>query len=180
MTWNVLAIYPNHEAQAERQLKRQRFRIYLPRCKHYHRRGRDRAGPIYLWPGYMLIQLDEVWPSENDLMAAWRAVLDTPGVADVLKLAEEDFHPAQLDDDYVASVRRLEGIDGLIMLRNRRPPKFIRDQMVKVVNRSSIFWDHQDFRVVSEDPGRRVTALKEMLGNLVKVEFAPEELEAVA
>lgn len=108
-TWFLAQLKPNGASIAERNLRRQGFRIFVPRQQETRRaRGRFITRLRPLFPGYIFVALDLV-------QGGWRAVNSTCGISRLVCFGRE---PAAVPADIIDQLMlHYDGTDG------QPPPK---------------------------------------------------------
>ena len=102
--WYLVYTKPRQENQAQENLVRQGYEVYLPRVRLMRkRRGRQVAIIEPLFPRYLFIRLD----SQND---NWSPIRSTIGVASLVRFGTS---PARVPGDFVAYLMTREGEEGL-------------------------------------------------------------------
>ena len=158
-TWFVAQTESQRESVAERWLTDQQFETYLPRIKVkrvIRERIVDCLAPLF--PSYVFV----------GAVAYWQPIVRSVAILDVLKVDEA---PARLDDAVIESIRARER-DGVIAL----PPRLRRGDRCRV-SRGSFFGHFGIYD--GARPRQRERALLDLLGRLVRVEFARGTLEPV-
>lgn len=107
--WGVVNTHPHRERQAEFNLRRQDFTVYVPRIAKVVRHAR-RVSQVErpLFPGYLFVAI----APEATL---WRPIASTVGVRGIVRSGER---PALVDDRFIAALRERER-EGVIVLPAR-------------------------------------------------------------
>jgi transcriptional antiterminator RfaH len=163
--WYVVHSHAGAEATAARHLRRQGYRIYLPRWRKrrsHARRVEWVAAPLF--PRYLFVRFDIE-------RTRWRAIQSTVGVGHLISVG--DGRPAAVPDGVVEAIRAREAANGLIEI----VPNFRRGETVVIGE--GPFLD-QTGLFESMDDEERVTILLSLLGRDVPVKVPIHAIRAVA
>ena len=152
--WYVVQTQVNCETKAAENLRRQGYRIYLPR--YLKRRSHARKVDLVarpLFPRYVFVAIDMA-------TQRWRSVQSTIGVSRLVTNGEE---PAAVPDGVVRTLRAREDAKGFVRLD---APAFAPGEKVRVL--AGAFVDNVGLFNGMADHDR-VSILLEMLGRKVRV-----------
>jgi len=158
--WAVVQLQPRREAFALSMLARADFTVYAPRLREWRTvRGRQRQHELALFPGYafLLVRLQ------------WHAARWCPGV---VRLVMDGLHPAKVPDAVIEEIRIREH-NGAIEIPRRQLKAGDR---VKIL--SGPF--NGQLAIYAGMSGLdRVAVLLQILGGMVRVTVAREQVEAL-
>ena len=162
--WYAVHTHPRAEEKAAAHLRRQGFKIYLPRYLKRRRHARRiETVPSALFPRYLFIAID--------LEAQrWRAVQSTIGV---VHLVCNGCTPAAVDNRVIDELKQHENEQGFIHLDQR--PRYRPGEKVHVLD--GLFAARFGFFEGVTD-NERVTILLELLGRKVRVVLDAESVAA--
>ena len=152
----VVYCKPREEFRAKAHIEEQGFQVFLPLCKSY--RSTD-LKPLF--PRYMF-----VWVPLNK---AWRPIVNTPGVSDILRCSNEGMGGEKLalvPDSVIDSIRkRMDDDGGAILVGDGEPVrrKFKAGEKLRIVGGVNI--GLEGFYVKSDRD--RVVALLNLFGRKV-------------
>jgi transcriptional antiterminator RfaH len=152
--WIVAQTESQRERTAARYLARSGFENYLPCIKR-----RKLIEPLF--PGYIFVRIERHWHTINN----------TIGILRVLLAGE---CPAVLRDNVLDEIRGREDRRGLIRL-----PKKVHRRGARIRITRGMFADHPGFYDGASGKDRE-RVLLDVLGRLVRVYVAPNDLEFVA
>ena len=158
--WFLAQLKPNCANIAERNLKLQGFRTFLPIEDGTKRvRGKFITAPRPLFPGYIFVQIDTG-------AGHWRTINSTTGITRLVSFGKE---PAPVPLDIVSQLMlRCDGSGKLL------PPKLLKPgDQVRLT--SGPFADFVG-RIESIAPERRVWVLMEIMGGETRVAVATDLL----
>ncbi len=164
----VAVVYckPREEFRAVRKLAEQGFETFLPLC----RTKKDQV-PKPLFPRYLFVYVPEG--------RAWRPIVNTPGVTDILRLNDVGMGGsalASVPESVVQALRKqMEADGGAILVGDNGPParKFEKDQPIRIIGGVNI--GLEGFYVSKSND--RVVALLNMFGRRVTA-TVPEKFVA--
>jgi transcription antitermination factor NusG len=157
--WGAAQVISNHERRAAQNVEDQGWRVLYPFFMDHPLHG----GPVPrpLWPGYILILLDD---------RPWGAINNTPGV--VRLLASSRASPYRLDPKSVASLQRC-----LRPHPDGRSSECLLDVGTEVRILRGPFSEHN--AVVEWSERQRLGLLFTIFGRENKVEFDVADVEVV-
>ena len=162
-TWFLAQLKPNSHNIADRNLKRQGFRTFLP-LKEETKRTQDKfiTQMRPLFPGYIFVALDI--PQGH-----WRTVNSTYGITRLVSLGKE---PTPVPLDLVSQLMLRCDREGKLL-----PPKLLQPGDEVMVTKGPF----TDFVATIERiaPDRRVYVLMELMGAKTRVAVSAEHLRAV-
>lgn len=162
-SWFLAQMKPNSDHIAERNLKRQGFRTFLPR-QATTRRVKDSFVTALrpLFPGYIFVAF-------NAAMGHWRTVNGTSGITRLVSFGSQ---PATVPWDIVGELLKRCDPTGLLL-----PPRLLQpgDQ----VQLTTGPFAHFMAEVERIDPNRRVWVLMEFMGGQTRVAVDGDKLERV-
>lgn len=168
--WCVLVISPGRdcESKAAEKLERAGFVTWLPKCQAFSRRNNPKGPVCPLFPNYLLMQLprQEDWP----FVFGYRGPHDEKVVTGVVQVLRRvgDTEPATLCPADVALLRELQGADGVIPIRSRRPGSWVRQgDRVRITNGN---FAGLNSVVQKVDAADRISCLIDMLGGQREVQ----------
>ncbi len=152
-SWFLAQLKPNCVSIAERNLKRQGFRTFLPMEEGtVRRRGRFTPALLPLFPGYIFVSLDTA-------AAQWRAVNSTYGVT---KLVSFGAAPAPVPLDLVSQLMLRCDASGKLL-----PPKLLKPgDQVRITTGPFAEFVAEVEKIA---PDRRVWVLMEIMGGETRV-----------
>jgi len=162
-TWFLAQLKPNSARIADKNLKRQGFRTFLPLEEETRQRGgkfvtADRP----LFPGYIFVAFDVT-------SGHWRAINSTSGITRLVSFGKE---PAPVPLDLVSQLLLRCEPSGKLL-----PPKLLRrGDQVRVTK-----GPFADFIAEIEKiaPDKRVWVLMEVMGGRTRVALSSDQLRAV-
>lgn len=159
-SWFLAQLKPNCANIAERNLKLQGFRTFLPTEDGTKRvRGKFVTAPRPLFPGYIFVQIDTA-------AGNWRTINSTHGITRLVSFGKE---PAPVPLDIVSQ----------LMLRGDATGKLLPPERLKpgdqVCLTSGPFADFVG-RIEAIAPERRVWVLMEIMGGQTRVAVAADQL----
>ena len=162
-SWFLAQLKRNCASIADRNLKRQGFKTFLPKVEETQKRnGKFVTNLQLLFPGYVFVGFD---------MAAgvWRAVNSTYGVTRLVSFGKE---PAEVPSDLIAALRTRCDDDEKLL-----PPKQLTpgDQVILTTGSFANFVAEVD----KIAPDRRVWVLMEILGSQTRVAVDAGQLRVV-
>ncbi len=162
-TWFLAQLKPNCGSIAERNLKRQGFRTFMPLEEGTMRRGgRLVTAPVPLFPGYIFVAL-------NTATGQWRPINSTYGITRLVSFGQE---PAPVPLSIVSQLMLRCDASGKLL-----PPRLMKSgDHVRIT--SGPFADFVG-RVESIAPDRRVWVLMELMGGQTRVAAKAEYLRVV-
>lgn len=163
-SWFLAQLRPNCLSIAERNLKRQGFRTFLPMEEGtIRRRGRFTPALLPLFPGYMFVSFDTE-------AGHWRAINSTYGVT---KLVSFGAAPAPVPLDLVSQLMLRCDVSGKLL-----PPKLLKpgDQVCITTGPLAEFVGEVE-RIA---PDRRVWVLMEIMGGETRVAVKADQIRVVA
>jgi transcriptional antiterminator RfaH len=153
--WYVIQTHVNAEARAARNLVRQGFEIYLPRClkRRNHARKVEQV-PAPLFPRYLFVRID---------MASqrWRSIQSTIGVSHLVSNGSD---PAPVPQQVLSALKDREDDAGYVRLEQR--PTFALGEKVRVL--AGVFAENLGLFDGMADRDR-VAILLDLLGRKVRV-----------
>jgi transcription antitermination factor NusG len=154
--WAAARIKSNETARAVWHIERQGFDVYNPMCRPSRRSLRT----VPLFPGYLFIQIENVW----------HRLLSTGGVIDVIRSGDR---PAVVRPDEIDRMRRQEDRNGIIVLPLVRfqPGEHVRVTRDPLADRIGIYSG-----MSARD---RVRVLFQMFEREVQIELRERDLIAV-
>ncbi len=163
--WYVVFTHPAAEAKAILNLERQGFRTYMPRFRTLRRHAR-REEPVWrpLFPRYLFISFDSV-------VARWRAILSTFGVADLIRHGDR---PTRVPEGIIDGLRAREV--GGEFEPSPAQARLKPGTLVQVQGGPFHEWVG---RLESLTDGDRVRVLLSLLGREVRTELAISKVQAV-
>lgn len=150
MNWSVAVTAPNSEQRAIRNLQRQKFECYFPRCEE-----RGRLMPLF--PRYIFIAIKEQWHS----------ILGTIGISSLLL---SNGKPALLGDEVISDIRAREDANGIVKLSEH----FVVGQRLNVTEGLFAGCNGIYLSMPSSD---RVVVLLSLLGRKVRVTVPAAHVE---
>ena len=161
-TWYLVYTKPRQETQAQDNLVRQGYGVYLPRVRLMRKRqGRPVAIIEPLFSRYLFIHLDT--QSDN-----WGPIRSTYGVASLVRFGNE---PAKVPDEFVAHLKKQEGQDGL---HEWAEPKMIVGDRMRVTEGPLKGYEGV---LLAKSGQARVLLLLDMLGKEVRTHLSPDQIE---
>ncbi len=163
-SWFLAQLRPNCVSIAERNLKRQGFRTFLPMEEGtIRRRGRFTPALLPLFPGYMFVSFDTE-------AGHWRAINSTYGVT---KLVSFGAAPAPVPLDLVSQLMLRCDVSGKLL-----PPKLLKPgDPVRITTGPFAEFVGEVERIA---PDRRVWVLMEIMGGETRVAVKADQLRVVA
>lgn len=160
MSWFLAQLKPNCANIAERNLKLQGFRTFLPTETGTKRvRGKFVTAPQPLFPGYIFVQIDTS-------AGNWRTINSTNGITRLVSFGKE---PAPVPLDIVSQLMLRCDATGKLLPPERLTPG---DQVCLT---SGPFADFVG-RIEAIAPERRVWVLMEIMGGQTRVAVAADQL----
>jgi transcriptional antiterminator RfaH len=153
--WYAVCCKPRQEAVAEENLRRQGFRVYLPRIRiRQRRRGQWLDAIEVLFPRYIFIRVDP-------LQHSTAAIRSTRGAVGLVRFGGQ---PAVVPDAVMDALRQRE--DAASGLHEDKRPLFSAGEAIKLVDgplagMEGVF--------TQKDGDQRVIVLLELLGKANKV-----------
>jgi transcriptional antiterminator RfaH len=159
-TWFLAQLKPNCEHIAERNLKQQGFKTFLPTEDGTKRvRGKFMTAPQPLFPGYIFVAFDTG-------AGHWRTINSTHGITRLVSFGKE---PAPVPRDIVSQLMMRCDASGKLV-----PPKGLKPGDQVRVN-SGPFADFPG-TIETIEPERRVWVLMEIMGGQTRVAVAADQL----
>jgi transcriptional antiterminator RfaH len=159
-SWFLAQLNPNCGPLAERNLKRQGFKTFLPLEERTRRlRGRFVATVSPLFPGYIFVSLSAVG-------GHWRSINSTNGVTRIVSFGGV---PAPVPNDIVTSLMERCDDTGTLL-----PPKLLKPGD-KVQLTSGPLADLVA-TILSIAPDRRIWVLMDIMGGQTRVAVAADQL----
>jgi transcriptional antiterminator RfaH len=159
-SWFLAQLKPNCGHIAERNLKLQGFRTFLPTEDGTKRvRGKFVTAPRPLFPGYIFVQIDTG-------AGTWRTINSTNGITRLVSFGQE---PAPVPLDIVSQLMLRCDATGKLLPPERLTPG---DQVCLT---SGPFADFVG-RIEAIAPERRVWVLMEIMGGQTRVAVAADQL----
>lgn len=161
--WYLAQIKPNCGQIAERNLRRQDFKTFLPMEEQTRRSGGKfvtRKQPLF--PGYIFVEFD---PTDG----VWRAINSTYGIARLVSFGDA---PAPVPDGLVAELQARFG--------GQRSPS--SDKQLNPGDKVSIIkGPFSDFvaEVEKTSPDRRVWVLMEIMGSQTRIAVDSDQVRAI-
>jgi transcriptional antiterminator RfaH len=163
--WIAIHTQQNAELKAEHHLRRQGYRVYLPKYLRQIRHARRIEQVIRpLFPRYLFVELSD--------RETWRPMRSTVGVSALVCAGE---HPAAVPEAIIARIRARENDDGLVRLNDGED--FHRGEIVHVELGS---FSGLDGIFECCDDRERVTILLNILGRQVRARLPLEAIRAGA
>lgn len=161
--WFLAQLKPNCGAIADRNLKQQGFRTFLPMEFWTKRvRGRFITAPKPLFPGYIFV-------SFNPSAGHWRAIKSTNGITRLVSFGKE---PAQVPLDIVSQLMLRCDASGKLL-----PPKLLKaGDLVRLT--TGPFADFVG-TIEALAPERRVWVLMDILGAQTRVAVGADQIRSV-
>ncbi len=162
-TWFLAQLKPNSAKVAERNLRRQNFRTFVP-VEEVTKRGKSTfmTAEKLLFPGYIFVAFDVA-------KGGWQAINATQGIT---RLVSFGAAPAPVPRDIVAGlIRRCDGQSKLISSE----PVSSGDQVVLPCGPFANFVATVD----KIEPDRRVWVLLDIMGGKTRVAVPPDRVRAV-
>jgi transcriptional antiterminator RfaH len=161
-SWYLIFTKPRQEEVALANLTRQGYGVYLPRLRHWRKRGKRLLVVEPLFPRYLFIHLN----SHTD---NWTPIRSTLGVMSLVRFGTE---PARVPDDLVAHLKSRENDEAL---HEWAEPKLAVGDRVRVAEGPLAGYEG----VLLAKSGReRVTLLLDILGSQVRAQLARDQLES--
>jgi transcriptional antiterminator RfaH len=161
MTWYVVHTRPQGEETALRNLERQGFRAYLPRCRRQVSHARRRQTVLRpFFPRYLFVELD--LKAER-----WQAIHSTFGVAGLLSDGDR---PLPLPAGVVEGIRADQDASGVVVPRPEPPPFALGDRVQVLDGPLRDSWGV----FAGLDEHARITVLLQLLGRTVRVALPRE------
>lgn len=160
-SWYVVQLRPNCVDIAEKNLRRQRFGVFSPRCRvKRNRAGRQREIETLLFPGYVFVSFDT-----QD--ARWRAINSTYGVSQMVTMGTAG--PRSVPTALIDEIRIRCDLQDVLL----PPEDFQPGDRVRVT--SGPFAEFVS-RVENVDPQARVWLLLDIMGRMTRVAVAQDDL----
>ena len=161
--WFLAQVKPNSAQIAQRNLRLQRFKTFLPLEEETRQRyGKLVTTPRPLFPGYIFIALDMA-------QGLWRQVNATHGVSRIVSIGKT---PAMVPKELVTELMERCDKSGLLL-----PPKQLKPGDPVMLTRGPFANFVAEVEKIARD--RRVWVLMEMMGSKTRVAVAPEHLRVV-
>lgn len=162
-SWFLAQLKPNCANIANKNLKRQGFKTFLPLEEETRQRnGKFITALRPLFPGYMFVSLDVT-------RGLWRSVNSTYGITRLVSFGKE---PAPVPLDLVSQIMLRCDTDGKLL-----PPKLLKPGDRVAVNTGPFANFAAEVEKISLD--RRVWVLMEIMGGKTRVEIGAEKLRTV-
>lgn len=158
--WYVVHTHVRGEAKAELNLRRQGFRVFLPRCQRRRRHARRTeivARPLF--PRYLFVWIDIA-------SSRWRPVLSTIGVAGLVRQGDR---PIPVPSGVVEQIEAREIAGGFAEPAPSR--RFALGDPVRVVE--GAFSDLIG-QIIALKDDQRVVVLLDLLGRQVRAQLSAE------
>lgn len=153
--WYLAQCKPNCGKIAERNLKRQGIRTFLPLSQQTRRSGTKFVSELRpLFPGYVFVG---VYPGGQH----WRAINSTYGVSRLVAFSE---HPARVPSGFVADLMRRCDAEGRLL----PPPQLAPGDRVRVISGS---FANFLAKVETITPDQRIWVLLDLMGRSLRVEL---------
>lgn len=161
-TWFLAQMKPNRGHIAERNLKRQGFRTFMPLEEGTVRRGgRFVTASMPLFPGYVFVAVD--------VGAQWRSINSTYGITRLVSFGQE---PAPVPLALISQLMLRCDAAGKLL-----PPRLLKPgDQVRIT--SGPFAEFVA-EVEAIAPDRRVFVLMELMGGQTRVAVKPDQLRIV-
>ena len=159
MNWYAVQTLPNRENLAVSHLERQGFDVWLPRIERIIRHARQTKRVWRpLFPGYLFINLDLE-------KVRWYTINGTVGVKNIVSCGRK---PSVVDSEFMIALKASESLDGFVdaSFDHLKP-----GQEVEILSGPMA---GQIGKLLSLDPGNRVTVLLQMLGHFVRGQIGRE------
>jgi len=162
-TWFLAQLKPNCWNIADRNLKRQGFKTFLPMAEETRQRNGKFVTAMHpLFPGYIFVAFD---PTHG----FWRAIHSTYGVTRLVSFGKE---PAPVPTDLVSQLKfRCDESDRLLPQMDLKPGDQVRLTTGPFANFVA--------EIESIEPDRRVWVLMEIMGGEKRVAVNPGQLRLV-
>jgi transcription elongation factor/antiterminator RfaH len=160
--WYVVQTRPKQEADANRQLRRQGFRTFLP-CRLKTRRHARKIETIRVsyFPGYIFVSLDLT-------RERWRSVKGTYGVARLISFGER---PAPVPEGIIEGFLELMDDNGILSFHQElyvgQPVKILAGPFSQVIG-----------KFLRLDDCGRIHALLDIMGRQVAMSLPKEYVSA--
>ena len=162
-SWFLAQLKPNCANIADKNLKRQGFKTFLPLEEETRQRnGKFVTAMRPLFPGYLFVAFDVA-------CGLWRAVNSTYGITRLVSFGKE---PAAVPSDLVSQLMLRCDAKGKLL-----PPKLLKpgDRVTLAKGPFANFVAEVD-KIV---PDRRVWVLMDIMGAQTRVAVSPEQLRTV-
>lgn len=163
MTWFLAQLKPNSAAIAERNLKRQGLRTFLP----LEEQTRQRYGKIVtvlkpLFPGYIFVAFDTA-------KGGWRAINATLGITRLVSFGKD---PAPVPLDLISQLMMRCDRSGKLL-----PPKLLQPGDQVTLTKGPLANFVAEVETIA--PDRRVWVLMKIMGAQTRVAVGAEQLRTV-
>jgi transcriptional antiterminator RfaH len=162
-TWFLAQLKPNCAQIADKNVKRQGFKTFLP----FEEETRQRKGKFIsamrpLFPGYIFVAL-------NVTRGLWRSVNSTYGITRLVSFGKD---PAPVPLDLVSQIMQRCDADGKVL-----SPKLLKPGDQVALNTGPFANFVAEVEKISAD--RRVWVLMEIMGGKIPVAVGADQLRAV-